>query len=75
MVKIYVDEPWNMFYFWYIFWTVCLGIQNGKFGKLSIWGGEFERRKNMHFCLDVVGDQIGVMGKAEGQWVSRFLPE
>ena len=24
MVKIYVDEPWNMFYFWYIFWTVCL---------------------------------------------------
>ena len=51
------------------------GIQNGKFGKLSIWCGEFEGRKIMHFCLDVVGDQIGVMGKAEGQWVSRFLPE
>ena len=26
-------------------------------------------------CAEHYGDQISVMGKAEGQWVSRFLPE
>ena len=64
-------------------WLLCLwylglfGIQNGEFG--IVWSGEFVKINVFQSggCAHVAhhGDQISVMGKAEGQWVSRFLAE